>query len=158
MNPKAEALLDAAERVWFHYGDLGLTVRRVTKEGATTSQTVYTHWGSMPAMIHAMVNRAVAGVACVLANGDVPGRTPDERNVLLSGWIRYCLEHPARFQMMERRGPIAGFARPEALDVAYAHLVALVGDPGGVARLHGEIRAMLSGWLPNPLDQEAGRG
>jgi AcrR family transcriptional regulator len=158
MNPKAEALLDAAERVWFEHGDLGLTVRRVTKEGATTSQTIYTHWGSMPAMIQAMVNRAVAGVACVLANGDVSDHTPEQRNVLLSGWIRYCLERPARFAMMEQRGPIAGMARPEALDVAYGHLVALVGDPGAVARLNGEIRAMLSGWIPNPLDQEAQHG
>ena len=62
---RAQALLDAAEVAWWLWGDLGLSVRRVLAAGrevsehTLTSQTVYTYFGSMDAMIAAMAERAV---------------------------------------------------------------------------------------------------
>lgn len=88
---RAQALLDAAEVAWWLWGDLGLSVRRVLAAGrdvsaiTLTSQTVYTYFGSMEAMIGAMAERAVTALQQLTEEPVDAGR-----------WREYAQQFPAR--------------------------------------------------------------
>ena len=62
-NPDLVAgMLDAAERLFVRNGDRGMTVRPLAKEANTTSQTIYTYFGSRDKVIAEMCTRAVKAV------------------------------------------------------------------------------------------------
>ena len=91
---RAQAMLDATEVVWWQWGDLGLTLRRVVAAGPRvtdqklTTQTVYTYFGSMDAVISAMAGRAVAGLLELTEDELDPGM-----------WRAYAQSYPARWHM-----------------------------------------------------------
>ncbi|MDH3679668.1 MAG: TetR/AcrR family transcriptional regulator [Acidimicrobiia bacterium] len=103
---KKRQLLDAAERVYYRDGDLGLTVRRLAAEASTTSQTIYTYFGSRDAVIEAMYERALADVDRLLdalERAIGAGRTVEGAHVIVelaSRYRRYCLDKPAQFRML----------------------------------------------------------
>jgi len=166
---KKRQLLDAAERVYCQHGNLGLTVRRLAAEGDTTSQTIYTYFGSRDAVIVAMHDRAVADLERLLqglgdqlrssGEGDPQARL---LNVTMA-YRSYCLEHPAHFKMLaEGLAPEEG--DPAAVRGLQAQLVDLVeqaqltagimsrdlndvGARHSIAMLHGLIQAELDGFL-----------
>lgn len=165
---KKRQLLDAAERVYCEYGNLGLTVRRLAAEGDTTSQTIYTYFGSRDAVIVAMYERIVAGLEQLLGplreqldapNGDAAAQLVD----VAQAYRRHCLEYPAHFKMLaEGRGPED--TDPGEIMALQGQLVELVGraqtaagvevqvDGGfgarqAIAQLQGLIKAELDGFL-----------
>ena len=71
---KKRRLLDAAERVYYRDGDLGLTVRRLATEASTTSQTIYTYFGSRDAVIGGMYDRILADLDGLLDTIQVVAR------------------------------------------------------------------------------------
>jgi AcrR family transcriptional regulator len=166
---KKRQLLDAAERVYCQHGNLGLTVRRLAAEGDTTSQTIYTYFGSRDAVIVAMYERVVADLERLLRplgeelrSGS--GQDPRTRLIEIAMTYRaYCLEHPAHHKMLsEGIGPegtdAAAIMRLQAqlIDlVEQAQLAAGIMPRGmndlgarqAIAPLHGLILAELSGFL-----------
>ncbi len=112
---KKRRLLDAAERIYYRDGDLGLTVRRLATEAATTSQTIYTYFGSRDAVIGGMYERVLADLDGLLDTIDVVARqasAPAESSPtaailpLTQVYRRHALSRPAHLRMMATaRGP-----------------------------------------------------
>ena len=138
---RAQALLDGAEVVWWAEGDLGLTVRRVVAAGSgvggrlLSSQTVYTYFGSMDAVIIAMAERAVA---------DLRQLTEDPLNPGL--WREYAQDFPARWYMAATGRTPHGVPLPD-LVVVIDRCRDMLGGPVGFAMLNGVVGAELHGQL-----------
>lgn len=167
---KKRQLLDAAERVYCSHGNLGLTVRRLAAEGDTTSQTIYTYFGSRDAVIVAMYDRSMAGAQRLLdqlgenLRSAAGGEDPRARLVSTAlAYRTYCLENPAHYKMLaEGKGP-EGTEPDEALRLQ-AQLVDIIeqaqlaagimprgmNDSGArqaLASLHGLVQAQLDGFV-----------
>lgn len=157
--------------MYYDSGDLGLTVRRLAADAETTSQTIYTYFGSRNATIDAMYDRAVEALEALLGSLAARlGRAGDDPTVAWSDIARFyrqhCLAHPAHFKMLQSgRGPEGtDSARVETLqakiiDVVGQSLVmatgreALVADSDGVrvriaiSSINGFIHAELVGFI-----------
>ncbi|MBN4926797.1 TetR/AcrR family transcriptional regulator [Hoyosella rhizosphaerae] len=69
-----QKLLDSAARLLAEEGPAALTTRRVAAEAGTSTMAVYTHFGSLPALVEAVVEEAFARLAEAM---DRVGRTND---------------------------------------------------------------------------------
>lgn len=132
----AVALMDSVESIWHSQGDLALSVRRLTAASHTTSQAIYTYFGSMDSLLDSAFHRALTELDEAIATIGQP-----------SDWLRYALEHPARWQMLQvGRGP--GARSSEHLAVLADRLAHLTGfDPLQAAQLNGLIDAAVAGRL-----------
>lgn len=161
---KKRELLDAAERVYYRSGDLGLTVRRLAAEAETTSQTIYTYFGSRDAVVDGMYERALTDLDRLLVNaGSADGSSSSAPSFgeVAHTYREYCLRRPAHFQMLlTAKGP-------EGTDSAHMHdlrdrLVNMVGNALScacqgtigdehvrvmVSAINGFIQAELSGFF-----------
>jgi len=132
----AEALMDSVEDIWFAQGDLALSVRRLTSASGTTSQAIYTYFGSMDNLLDSAFQRALTELDEAIASLHQP-----------SDWFRYALEHPARWQMVQlARGP--GGRTSDNLAVLAERVAGLSGyGPLQAAQLNGLIDAAIAGRL-----------
>lgn len=132
----AEALMDSVEDIWHAQGDLALSVRRLTSASHTTSQAIYTYFGSMDNLLDSAFHRALTELDEATASMQHP-----------SDWLRYAVEHPARWQMVQLdRGP--GVRTTEHLATVADRLSRLTGyDPLQTAQLNGLIDAAIAGRL-----------
>jgi AcrR family transcriptional regulator len=156
VTDKAGAFLDAAERVWFRDGHLGLTARGITREATDGSgQTIYTNWGSVPGLIAAMFERVVVEVSGLLDS--CHGATTwgaDPVDSLFRYW-HFAAARPALMKVMATGyGPDQHHS--DDLDGARARLLDLVGSQAGVEALHGMIAGVIAGrWHPSIAEREA---
>ena len=138
---RAQAMLDAAEAVWWQSGDLGLTVRRVVAAGpgasgqVLTTQTVYTYFGSIDAVITAMAERAVAALLELTEDRLDPGI-----------WRDYAKKYPARWHMAAT-GRTPHDVPNDGLTRAIGRCRDALGGPASFAMLTGVICAELHGQL-----------
>ena len=157
---KKRRLLDAAERVYYRDGDLGLTVRRLASEASTTSQTIYTYFGSRDAVIGGMYERVLADLDVLLDTIETVARQAppalidgrSRANVLPAAQVyrRHALAKPAQLRMLATaRGP-EGTDPTELID-RRNRLIAAVeqsSNPGGgaviVAAVNGFVEAELN--------------
>ncbi len=105
---KKRRLLDAAELVYFADGDLGLTVRRLAAAASTTSQTIYTYFGSRDSVIDSMYARVLDDLDALLdsleraaASATAAGgaqASPVAEMMLV--YRRHALAKPAQFWML----------------------------------------------------------
>lgn len=112
---KKRQLLDAAERVYYRDGDLGLTVRRLASEASTTSQTIYTYFGSRDAVISGMYERVLAEldglldtIEIVASQSNSTAESAARGSLLPVAQIyrRHALSKPAQYRMLATaRGP-----------------------------------------------------
>ncbi len=132
----AQALMDSVEDIWFAHGDLALSVRRLTAASGTTSQAIYTYFGSMDNLLDSAFDRALAELDEATAAIHRP-----------SDWLRAALAHPARWQMVQvGSGP--GGRTSEQLATVAERLSNLIGnDPLQAAQLNGLIDAAIAGRL-----------
>jgi AcrR family transcriptional regulator len=164
---KQRQLLDAAERVYHRHGDLGLTVRRLAAEAEATSQTIYTYFGSRDAVIDGMYDRITGDVSSLLetmesqlvTGGDDLDTAVSALTRAAATYRRYCVRHPARFDMLSGgHGPQGWDPLPMA-DLR-RRLVAMIeqsvpGHDGDrcsrllLASWHGVIKAQLDQLLPS---------
>jgi AcrR family transcriptional regulator len=159
---KKRLLLDAAERVYYRDGDLGLTVRRLASEASTTSQTIYTYFGSRDAVVVGMYDRVLADVDGLLSTIEAASRrTPSSiasspRSAVLplaQIYRRHVLTKPAQFRMMATaRGPEGtDSARIVERRDRLVNIIEQAGAPGGgamiVAAVNGFVEAELSRML-----------
>lgn len=137
---KEERLAAAVESVWLAEGDLGLTVRRLAVASDTTSQTLYTYWGSRDALLAAVADALTAVVVSwgLLSDGQQ--------------WLAAGLDRPAAWRMMVLgRGPDGHGAHNTGLRVARDQALAVVGGEVGLAQLDGLIVAVQDGRLDRGL-------
>lgn len=162
-------LLDAAEDLFASEGPMALTNRRIGERAGTTTQAIYTYFGSRDALVEAMYQRAVDAVdeIIMLASSVVPSK-PDEDDIIEAfkqaarQYRQFCLAHPARFRMVRGAAADVGLVG-EAADLRERLLQAIstIGRSGAsernaayearihltVAALHGFFEAELDGLI-----------
>ena len=135
VNPKAEGLLDAVERTWLKDGDLGLTVRRLAVEANTTTQAIYTYYGSIAALLDATYTRAERHITTAAQQATTP-----------QAWADYAGRYPAHWWMvLNGHGPTGRVS--QALLDARHHLQHQVGGITAWALVNGLIAAQHRGEL-----------
>lgn len=153
---KKRRLLDAAERVFFRDGDLGLTVRRLAAEGSTTSQTIYTYFGSRDAVVDGLYARTLADLDDLLTVCEERVGHGDVADVV-APYRAHATERPGQFRMMaEGRGPVG--TDPAGLIDRRRRLVDLLAKDGNLvvpaevalAAVDGFIGAELHETLEHP--------
>lgn len=161
---KAEALLDAVERIHWDHGPLGHSIRRVAEQAERTTQTVYTYFGDRQGLLEHAYDRAMTGAA------DMAGRLEQAADVAEAARLyrSWAIEWPARWAMVstgrvpehcdpevaagirDRIGWAMAFASdaPELPEVQLL-LVALDGLIG--AELHGTLNPSMAELLASTL-------
>lgn len=176
-NAMRSRLLDAAESIFATEGQSGLTNRHISAEAGTTTQAIYTYFGSREALLDAMYRRAIDGAEEIIGLASSSARTdPDERDVFdafceaAREYRRFCLGHPGRFRLI-RSGPDA-VGLPTAATALRSRLVDAISSfgrsgPGKqtplyearvhmtVSAMHGFFQAELDGFIDESLNPEA---
>jgi AcrR family transcriptional regulator len=176
MNPRVGdpatrlALVEAAARLLAAHGPAALSARRLAAEVGTSTMAIYTHFGSMPDLVRAVVREGFDRLARRLA--EVPA-TDDPVADLANqsrAYRRNALAEPHLYAVMLGGSAVAGFALTDedrrigldtfrvARDSAQRCIDAgrfRPTDPWAVARqllclVHGRILLELGGYLDGP--------
>jgi AcrR family transcriptional regulator len=134
----AAALLAAAERLLQESGSAALSLREVANGAGTSTQAIYSLFGSKEALLGALGAHAME---LLHAGVDAIPVTDDPRHDLVEAALmfrRFALDHPALFEMAFQRGDPA--VRPRFRARADNALAALMGrfEPLAAAGLLGE--------------------
>ena len=104
-------LLDAAYSIYAAEGSVGLTNRKIAIQADTTTQAIYTYFGSRDALVDEMYTSAVRSVdaifteAVATASSDRSQRTILEIFTMVARTYRqFCLDNPAQFRMLLTSG------------------------------------------------------
>ncbi len=162
-------LLDAAESLYASEGPTALTNRRIGDEAATTTQSIYTYFGSRDALLEAMYQRAIDGAEEIITMASaIADQEPDEADVVdafkqaARHYREFCLQHPGRFRMI--RGAAADVGLSEAASALRERVVDAVSRFGRsgtgeqttayesrvhltIAAMHGFFEAELEGFI-----------
>ncbi len=114
--------------MFFRDGDLGLTVRRLAAEGATTSQTIYTYFGSRDAVVDAMYARALADIDALIATCESKADSDEVLHVVVP-YRTHALARPGQFRMMSLGRSPSG-TDPGSLASRRKRLVSAFAEPG----------------------------
>jgi len=168
-------LLDAAESLYAE-GPAALTNRRIGEAAGTTTQAIYTYFGSRDALLDAMYHRAISGVEEIIALAAAGVTTAPRESEVVAAlkdaarvYRRFCLDHPGRLRMIRRA------ASDEALPIAatelrgkLVELIARFGRSGDgektalyearihltISSLHGFLEAELDGFITTDHDPD----
>jgi AcrR family transcriptional regulator len=101
------SLLNAAEMLYAREGSAALTNRRITTEAATTTQSIYTYFGSRESLVAAMYTRAIEGVEEIIADATAIAEERRTTDTVIDAfkdvaraYRQYCLQHPGRFRII----------------------------------------------------------
>jgi AcrR family transcriptional regulator len=114
------AIVDAAWAVVREQGLAGLSMRDLARRAGISTPTVYAYFESKNDIYDAMFGQAAADF---VARVSAPCDLEEPRDILVAGvhrFVRFCVEDPARYQLLFQR-IIPGF-EPSA--ESYAHAVA----------------------------------
>ncbi|QBJ95840.1 TetR/AcrR family transcriptional regulator [Rhodococcus sp. ABRD24] len=114
-------LLEAGARLLSSEGPAALSTRRVAAEAGTSTMSVYTHFGSMPDLVAAIVEEGFTRLGTALAL--VP-QTDDAILDLAEAARAYrtnALDNPELYSVMFGSASLGGY-RPESADIAAAGL------------------------------------
>lgn len=150
-------LMDAAEAIYAAEGSVALTNRRIAADADTTTQSIYTYYGSRDALIDAMYRRAVDGAGDLLDTALGAAPPADDRTEeaifevfkdLARAYREYCLTYPGRFRLI-RAASHDPAAPPEAAGLRERLVSALItfGRSGGgwqEPTYEGRVRLTLS--------------
>jgi AcrR family transcriptional regulator len=119
----AAALLAVAERLLQERGTAALSLREVADGAGTSTQALYTLFGSKEGLLGALGAHAME---LLRAGGDAVPTTDDPREDLVNGALmyrRFALDHPALFEVaFHRRDPAVALRFQSATDDALAAL------------------------------------
>jgi AcrR family transcriptional regulator len=162
-------LIEAAARVLGEEGPSGLSTRKLAAEVGTSTMAVYTHFGSLPALVAAVADEGFARLAAHMA---AAARTEDALHDLTELAIAYranALANPYLYAVMfgHRQVEHESENRGETFDVLVAAVqrtiddgVLAPADAEAVAAqlwsaLHGFVTLELAGFLRAEEDAEA---
>ncbi|MDO9456464.1 TetR/AcrR family transcriptional regulator [Nocardioides sp.] len=152
-------LLDAAAEVLAEEGPAALTVRRLTREVGASTMAVYTHFGSMAALVREVVGD---GFAQLYARVDEVPQTDDtlhDLTAMAAACRQHALAHPQLYAVMFGSASLGGYRLSEEERhvglAAFGQLVAGVAramdagalrrdDPAAVA---GQVWTALHGYI-----------
>lgn len=169
-------LLDAAEALYASEGPAALTNRRIGEQADTTTQSIYTYFGSRDALLDAMYRRAIEGVEDIISAAAASAdASPTETEVVgafkeaARFYRSFCLQHPGRLRMIRSAATDAGL--PVAASELRQKLVDVVTSFGRsgdgqqsslyearvhmtVASMHGFFEAELDGFITEAHDPD----
>ncbi|CAN5685388.1 hypothetical protein BH11ACT8_BH11ACT8_15160 [soil metagenome] len=166
-------LLDVAARLLGDEGPSALTPRRLAREAETSTMAVYTHFGSLPALVREVVVDGFAALEHRVAAVPVTDDTLGDLVEIAAAYRANALAHPHAYAVMFGSASLGGYRLDDAeKDVGLAAFQQLVdattramdagsllpGDPGSVAgqlwcALHGYVMLELAGFqhvVPDP--------
>ncbi len=168
-------LLDAAHRIFAVDGVAGLTNRRIALEAGTTTQSIYTYFGSRDELVDEMYRSAIRSVNSIFDAAISHAAADRSRQTILGvfteaaeGYRRFCLANPAQFRMLIAREPGSDpFGEAGLRDRMVEELVKF-GRSGGawpdavyesrvrmtVAAIHGFMMSEMSGGITAEHDPD----
>lgn len=97
------ALLDAARRLVEERGIDGLTLREVARRAGVSHNAPYHHFQDKAALVQALAEDGYEQLlAAELASVDPAATIPDQIRALGHAYVRFALEDPQRFTLMNR--------------------------------------------------------
>ena len=159
-------LLEGAARLLGEEGPSSLTTRRLAKEAGTSTMAVYTHFGSMPALVREVVAEGFARLYARVDSVPVTDDPVADLAVMSVAYREHAMANPHLYAVMFGSASLGGYRlRDDELDVglaAFGQLVAAAkraidagvlrpGDPAAVAgqlwtALHGYVMLELAGY------------
>ncbi|WP_170286134.1 TetR/AcrR family transcriptional regulator [Nocardioides rubriscoriae] len=144
-------LLDVAAEVLAEEGPSALTTRRLTREVGTSTMAVYTHFGSMPALVREVVADGFAQLCARV--GAVP-RTDDtlhDLTTVAAAYRQHALAHPRLYAVMFGSASLGGYRLSDedkgvGLE-AFGQLVAVVERAMAAGTLRRDDPAAVAGQL-----------
>lgn len=168
-------LLDAAEAIFAVDGLAGLTNRRISSEADTTTQSIYTYFGSNDALLSTMFERSIAGAEEIIsAASSLSSDQPDELVVVASfkdaarEYRTFCLTHPGRFRLIQRAQSVGLPSAAVELRTKLVEVISAFGRSGSgqqtalyearvhmtISAIHGFIDAELDGFITASADPD----
>ena len=168
-------LLDAAHAIFAVDGVAGLTNRRIALEAGTTTQSIYTYFGSRDALVDEMYRSAIRSVDEIFDVAISHAATDRTKQTILGvfmeaaqGYRQFCLANPAQFRMLIAREPGGDpFGEAGLRDRMVEELVRFGRSGGGwpdavyesrvrmtVAAIHGFMMSELSGGITAEHDPD----
>jgi TetR/AcrR family transcriptional regulator len=145
----ADAIRDAAERLFTSRGYSATTMEELGEEADVAVGSIYSHFGSKEGVYSALIERALELDKQYCDEGFAAGNSPPERLFgLAEGYLRFACEHPGYFQLF--RFPPPDRPSAELTPTATARVARRIKDE--TERMAGEIQKGLDEGLGRPLD------
>lgn len=144
-------LLDAAAAVLADEGPSALTARRLTREVGASTMAVYTHFGSMPALVREVV---ADGFALLHDRVGLVPVTPDplhDLTAMAAAYREHAREHPQLYAVMFGSASLGGYRLTEEEKevglAAFGQIVAGVARAMDAGALRRDDPAAVAGQL-----------
>jgi len=168
-------LLEAAHAIFAVDGVAGLTNRRIALEAGTTTQSIYTYFGSRGALVDEMYRSAIHSVNAIFDEAIAHAAADRTKQTILGvfteaaeGYRQFCLANPAQFRMLIAREPGGDPFGEAGLRNRMVEELVRFGRSGGawtdavyesrvrmtVASIHGFIMSELSGGITAEHDPD----
>lgn len=174
-NPKLRrAILDVARRVLIEQGYPALAMRPIAREVGCTATSIYLHFDSKDALIHALIDEGMELLGRELRAALAAGATPRDRlQRLARAYLSFGLENPEYYEIMfmlhpsrMERYPAENYRRARRnLDFFHQELAAALG-PAAADRdlraeatllwtsLHGTVSLLIAGRIDAAIDRD----
>jgi len=145
----ANAIRDAAERLFIGRGYSATTMDELAQEADVAVGSIYAHFGSKEGVYSALIERALELDKQYCDAGFDAGSSPAERLLgLAEGYLRFAREHPGYFQLF--RFPPPDRPGAELTPTATARVAQRIKDE--TRRMAGEIQRGIDEGLGRPMD------
>src|SRR2546421_11324175 len=94
------ALIEAAARLIATEGSSGLTLRRVADAVGTSTMAIYTHFGGMPELRHAVRREGFSRLAAQMSLAEQSGDTVADLCILGLAYYRNATANPDLYRVM----------------------------------------------------------
>lgn len=96
------SLVAAATRLLDRHGALGVTLREAARQAGVSQAAPYRHFASKEALLAAVAAEAFLALkeACATAVAADPGDPAHQLEVVAVAYVRFAVEHPARYRLM----------------------------------------------------------
>ncbi len=148
----ANAIRDAAERLFISRGYSATTVEDLAEEADVAVGSIYAHFGSKEGIYSALIERALELDKQYCDEGFNAGQHAAERLVgLAEGYLRFAREHPGYFQLF--RFPPPDRPGAELTPTATARVAQRI--TGETKRMADEIQCMIDEGVARQVDPES---
>lgn len=96
------SLVAAATKLLDRHGPMGVTLREAARQAGVSQAAPYRHFASKEALLAAVAAEAFLALkeACAAAVAADPGDAVHTLEVVAVGYVRFAVEHPARYRLM----------------------------------------------------------
>jgi AcrR family transcriptional regulator len=100
------AILDWARHLLLSDGYQSLSLRKIAREVGCSATSIYLHFESKDALVHALIDEGMAALGLALEQADHPSAPPPERlRGLCAAYVRFGLDNPEYYQVMFQLHP-----------------------------------------------------